>query len=213
MDPVLVDLQLAQGVSQFVGVTAWDEIGRRTLQQRDVLDVGGDGRDQGRGRGARADDDDLLAFVVQVLGPGLRVDDQTLIGLHPRPLGRVAFRMPEIALAHPEEVGGEGRGFTGVGPHRLQSPQIVLAGPARRGDLGLVLNVTGQIMVVDDLAHIGQDLFGRGDGRALPRLEAVAEGVEVAVGSDARIAVGMPGAAEALLALQHREARPRTLLN
>ena len=44
-----------------------------------------------------------------------------------------------------------------------------------------------------------------------PRLEAVAEGVQVAVGADAGIAVGAPGAAEGLLGFERDEARARAL--
>jgi hypothetical protein len=49
----------------------------------------------------------LLALVVEVIRPGLRMDDLALEVGHPRPFGRVALPMPVIALAHPEEVGGE----------------------------------------------------------------------------------------------------------
>jgi hypothetical protein len=51
----------------------------------------------------------------------------------------------------------------------------------------------------DDLAHIGENFRGGGDRRAGPWLEAIAEGVKIAVGADAGIAVGQPGAAKAFL--------------
>ena len=75
-----------------------------------------------------------------------------------------------------------------------------------------VADVPREIVLVDHLAHVGEDFVRGRDRRADPRLEAVAEGVEVAVGADARIAVGQPGAAEALLALEHDKARVRELL-
>ncbi len=62
-----------------------------------------------------------------------------------------------------------------------------------------------EVVLVDHLAHVGEDLVGGGDRLADPRLEAVAERVEIAVGADAGILVGQPGAAEALELLEHDE--------
>ena len=45
-----------------------------------------------------------------------------------------------------------------------------------------------------------------------PRLEAVAEGVEVAVGADAGIAMRAPSAAKAFLLLEHDKARTTALV-
>ena len=70
----------------------------------------------------------------------------------------------------------------------------------------LVADVAGEIVLLDHLAHVFQDLGGAGDRRDGPRLEAVAEGVQVAVGADAGIAVGAPGAAKGLLGFQRDEA-------
>ena len=75
----------------------------------------------------------------------------------------------------------------------------------------LIADVRREIVLVDHVAHVFQD-FGRArDRRCRPRLEAVAEGVQVAVGADAGIAVGGPGAAKRLLRLQRDEARSRAL--
>src|SRR5204863_826637 len=46
-----------------------------------------------------------------------------------------------------------------------------------------------------------------------PRLEAVAEGVEVAVRANAGITMGDPGSAKTLLSLQHDVAHVRALLD
>ena len=62
----------------------------------------------------------------------------------------------------------------------------------------VVADVPAEVVLLDHLAHVLEDLVGRGDRRAGPRLEPVPEGVEVAVGADAGIAVRQPGAAEAL---------------
>ena len=67
------------------------------------------------------------------------------------------------------------------------------------------------VVLGDDFTHIAQNLGRRRDGRAGPWLEAIAEGVEVAVGAYAGIAVGEPGATEAFLTFEHNEAHPRAL--
>ena len=212
VDPGLVDLQFAQHVGHDVGIAPGHEERWRALQQRDVLAVAGNGRHQRGGGGARADHQHLLALVVEVIGPGLRVHDAALVLVHARPFGRVALRMPVVALAHPKERGGEAHAFAGVAARGLDGPALVLARPAGRGDLVLVADVAGELVLVDDLAHVAQDLGGGGDRLAGPGLEAVSEGVQVAVGPDARILVSGPGAAEALLAFEHDEARARALL-
>ena len=75
-----------------------------------------------------------------------------------------------------------------------------------------VANMRAEVVLVDDLAHVAQDLRCRRDRRAGPGLEAIAEGVEVAVRADARIFVRDPGAAEAFLRFEHDEAGAGALL-
>src|SRR5215212_1432521 len=75
-----------------------------------------------------------------------------------------------------------------------------------------VADVMREIVLVDHLAHIAPDLFGRGDRRAGPRLEAIAERIQVAVGADAGITMGPPCPAERLLRFEHDKARPRALM-
>src|SRR3984893_19116250 len=64
----------------------------------------------------------------------------------------------------------------------------------------------------DDFAHIGADLRRGRDRRSGPGLEAVAEGVKVAVGADAWIFMGPPGAAKTLLLFEPDECRAGELL-
>src|SRR5260363_58515 len=74
-----------------------------------------------------------------------------------------------------------------------------------------VADVTAEVVLVDHVAHIFEDLFGRRDRRSDPRLEAVAERMQIAVGADAGIAMRAPGAAKTVLALQDDEAGLRHL--
>jgi hypothetical protein len=62
----------------------------------------------------------------------------------------------------------------------------------------VVADVAGEAVLVDDLTEVAADLLGGGDRGAGPRLEPVTERVEVAVGADAGVLVGEPGAAEAV---------------
>ena len=212
VDPRFIDLQFAQRVGQVVLVASGNEIGGRPLQYRDMAAISRDrGHERGR-RCARADDDDLLAGVVEVFRPGLRVDELALVLVHPGPFGGVAFRMAIVALAHPEEVGGEALRFAGVRARSVDSPTIVLARPPRGRDHVFVTDVAGEAVLVDHVAHVLEDFFRACDRRARPRLEPIAERVEVAVGADARIAVRPPRAAEAIERFEHDETRARALL-
>jgi len=62
-----------------------------------------------------------------------------------------------------------------------------------------------EVVLVDHLAHVLEDFVGRGDRLADPRLEGVAERVQVAVRADAGVAVHPPRAAEIVVSLQHDE--------
>ena len=212
VDPGFVDLELAQRIGEVVGVAGGAEIGRRALQQGDVAALARDRRHQRGGRGARTDDDDLLAGIVEILRPGLGVHDAALEVLHPLPFGRVAFGVAVVALAHPQEVRREADGLAGVGARGLDRPAVVLARPAGRGNPVAVADVPAEVVLGNDFAHVGQDLARRRDRGAGPGLEAIAEGVEVAVRADAGVAVGEPRAAETPLRFQDDEARVGTLL-
>src|SRR6185369_6813413 len=188
------------------GVAADAKEGRRALEHGDMGAVGSHGGQHGGRGGPGADDHDPLALVVEILRPRLRVDDATPEVGHTLPLRRVAFRVAVVALAHPQEVGGEVERLAGVEAGGLDGPEILGAGPARAVDAVAVANVAAEVVLVDDLLHVAQDLGRGGDGRARPRLEAVAEGIEVAIGADAGKAVGDPGPSEAALRLEHDEA-------
>src|SRR5271154_3550069 len=69
-----------------------------------------------------------------------------------------------------------------------------------------------EVVFGDDFAHIGADLRRGRDWWTGPGLETVAEGVKVAVGADAGIFMGPPGAAKCLLLFEHDERRARELL-
>jgi hypothetical protein len=67
VDPCLVDVELTQFVGNRDRIAAGPEKGRRTLQHRDVAALARDRRNQCRRRRTRADDDDGLPRVVEIL--------------------------------------------------------------------------------------------------------------------------------------------------
>ena len=121
-------------------------------------------RDQRRGGRARADHDDALVLVVEIFRPFLRMDDRALEPGHVLPLRRIALGVAIVALAHPEEIGGEAKFFASVGSDRVDGPEVFLARPFRRGDGVLVADVRGEIVLLDHVAHVFQD-FGRARDR------------------------------------------------
>src|SRR5205085_3680165 len=84
--------------------------------------------------------------------------------------------------------------------------------PACRRDLVTITDVAAEIVLVDDFAHVVEDLGSRGDWCTGPWLEAIAESIKVAIRPDAGIAVGEPGTTEAFLRLEDDKARPAALL-
>ena len=157
-----------------------------------------------------------LPAEVDVGRPRLRMHDLAPIVVHARPVGCVALLVAVVALAHPQEVGGErhrlGDAGRGVGAGRVHGPEVVVARPLRRRDRMVVADVATEVVLLDDLAHVGEDLVGGGDRRADPRLEPVAERVQVAVGADAGVLVRQPRAAEALELLEDDERLLRVLV-
>ena len=168
-------------------------------------------RNQCRGCRARTNDENSLVLVVEILGPRLRVNDESLVRLHVGPLRRVPMRMLVVALTHPDKVGGHFEDFIGVEISHAHGPQIGLARPLGALDTMAVVNVLFQIVLIQDFTEISTNLIGGGNGAAGPRLEAIPEGVEIAVGTNTGISVHVPGAAEALVRFVDCECRSRPL--
>ncbi len=72
------------------------------------------GHERHRG-GAAADHDDPLAGVVEVLGPGLGVDERALEASMPGEVGQVAVVVAVVAAAREEEAARELDRLAGVG--------------------------------------------------------------------------------------------------
>ena len=102
----LVGQEPAQELGDLVEGGHREDVRRRALQHGDVRGVAGHRRDQGDRGGATADDDDLLAGVVQVLRPVLWVDALTLELVHAREGRQVARVVVVVAGAADQEAAG-----------------------------------------------------------------------------------------------------------
>jgi hypothetical protein len=146
-----------------------------------------------------------VAGVVEVVGPLLGVHHHPAEPVHALPLRAVGAGVVVVALAHPQEVGGEPQVLPGVLAGDLHRPAPVLGGPARGGDPVPVPDHAAEVVVGDDLVEVGEDLLGGRDRGPAPRLEPVAEGEQVAVRAGAGVAVGPPGAAAGLQRVEDDE--------
>ncbi|CCH78510.1 hypothetical protein BN12_30036 [Nostocoides japonicum T1-X7] len=182
------------------------DVRRCPLQHRDVLrgpvalEHRRHHRDGGR---AAADDDDLLAAVVEPLGPVLWVDDDAGEIVAPGELGREALVVAVVARRGEDPTGpdrgGAGSPRGGVGHLEGEGPLRVLGGPLRADHAMTEPDQRGEVVLGDRLAQVVQDERRIGDGVLVaPRLELVAEGVQVGVGPDSGVAEQVPRAADAL---------------
>ena len=151
--------------------------------------------------GATADDDDLLARVVEVLRPVLRVDDRALEVVRACELRRVALVVVVVAAAREQE-GGLDLDFLAVALD-AHGPAVLGVGPVGADHLVAVPDVLVDAGLGDRLLQVGHDRRAVGDGLLRrPRLEPEAEREHVGVRADARVLEQVPGAAEVLAALQ-----------
>ncbi len=184
------------------------------MQHRDVGNILGHGRNEGHGGRPRPDHHDPLADVVEVLGPFLGMDDRPGEAFPASELRRVALPVAVVPGTHVEEPAGHGDEALGsghgVGVCGRHRPSGVGAGPFGGRDPVSEADVAGQVVLGDRLPQVVQDDRSVGDRLLLlPRLEAEAQGVHVAVGPYARIPEQVPRAADVRPALQDGEGRAR----
>ena len=167
-------------------------------------------RDDGGGGGTGTDDHHAFAGMIEILGPLLRMDDGALERFLIREARPIAGFVVVVALAHEEEVAAEfDLALVCLRPHR---PAGVGGGPGSAGDLMAEADVRLDAVLFHHLMQVLHDLGRGGDGLAVPRLELVAVGVEVAVRANAGEAEQVPGAADGRPPLHNDVALARTLL-
>lgn len=158
---------------------------RRALEHRDVCGPARHARQQRHGRGARADDDDVLAGVVKVLGPKLGMDDGALELVDAGDDGLQRLVVVVVARAEADEAAAQLR-LDGVLGGNVKGPRVCFAGPAHGVDFVAEFNVRRNALLLDGLVQVLLDQMATCNRRALvPWLPREAERVEVRVGSNA----------------------------
>ena len=151
---------------------------------------------EGHGGGAAADDDHALARVVERIGPRLRMNDGASEALRALEVRREATIVAVVAAGAEEPAARDARARAGVGALDVGRPTGIRAAPRRAEHLAPEADVPVDAMFGCGLAQVREDLLGASNRLvAGPRLERVAEGVEVRVRADAGIAKEVPRAA------------------
>ncbi|PAV72389.1 hypothetical protein WR25_15956 [Diploscapter pachys] len=198
---------------QCVGGRQRVDIRRGALQHGDMPGFVGHGRYQ-RGRGGTAaDHHDVLAGVVQVLRPVLRMD--------PHPFERLlAGKARQETCVVVVVAGAAQQELAAVLPHRCAGlmhgadlPQALLAAPVGAGDLHAVMDLLVQAMLPGRVLDVPPDRGAVGEHLgASPQAELVAVAEHVRIGTDAWVTEQVPGAAHAGAPLEDRHAALRELL-
>src|SRR3954454_13598796 len=191
-------------------------VSRRALQHGDVRGGLGHFRHQRHRGRARPDHHHALARIVEGLRPFLRMHDLAGKVGRARKLRRVAFLVFVIARAHEQETAGEADSLSRALAYvafGLNGPARLRRRPRRALDAMVEADLPVDAVVDRGLADVVQNPRPVGDRLRLgPRFERVAERVHVGVGADAGIAKQVPGAADAVAALEDHVALARALL-
>lgn len=153
--------------------------------------------DQGDGGGAGPDDDDLLAPVVEILGPVLRMDDLPREVVAACELRSEALVVVVVAGAREHPAGLDLGGLARVVVLDGQGPQLLGLGPVGRHRAAVERDLRLQAVLGDGLTQVVEDAGCVGDGLGIaPRLELVPECVEIGVGADTGVPEQIPGTAD-----------------
>ena len=201
-----------QVVGQRVHRRARDHIARRPLQHGDVACGARERRDEGHRRRPAADHHHAPAGVVQVLRPGLGVDEPAPVAVGAGKARHEPARVVVVARAGEQEAAGEADGRV-ARPLHLQRPGGLRRGPGGLHDLVAEADQPVRAVLGRRLADVAQDGGPVGDGLGLrPRPEDVAERVHVAVGADAGVAEQVPRPADRLARLKDQHGAAGTFL-
>ena len=170
------------------------------------------GRHQRNSGGARADDQHVLAGVIKIFRPVLRVDKGALVLVATRKFGGVAGIVAVVAGTADDEVTlylglFAVFGLYRQGPQRLGTVPVGIDHLVAKADMAAnVVFIGGFVDVVTNQVAVGNDF------RLGPRLEVVAKGEHVRVRANARVTKQIPGAADGVTAFQNHEGLVRAVL-
>ena len=162
-------------------------------------------RYQRRCGSAGANHQNVLAGVVDVGWPCLRVDNLAFEVVHPRPIRRIALLVPIVSLAHPKEVGRKRKIFTRLLVANDEIPTLGRAIPIRRNDAVTIPDMALEIVLLNHGSQIGEDFLASGDWCLPPQgLKLYPEVYEIAVRTHTGIAMRMPSSPKRLLQSSRR---------
>ena len=170
-------------------------VGRRTLQHRHLFGAVGQRRDQRDRRGPAADYHDLLAGVVQVFWPVLRMYDHAAELFDAGEVRGVALVVVVVAA-------GEEHEPAAVEPARAvvfdrDRPGVGGGIPVCRADVAVELDVAVDAVLVCGGRHVLADVLGVGDAfLAGPRLPRKGQREHTAIGAHPGVAEQIPRAAD-----------------
>ncbi len=154
-------------------------------------------------RCAAADDHDPLACVIEVLRPVLRMHDLATERLGAGELRREPRVVVVVARATKDPSRTDLASRSGVGVFDVDRPPRGVRRPGGRHHPMPVPDQRSKIVLVDRLVEVIEDSRGVGDCLSVgPGLEVVAEGVQVRVGPNSRVAEQVPRAARGVPGLE-----------
>ena len=152
---------------------------------------------------ATADHDNPLAFVVEILGPALRVHDAALVPVHARPAWHITLGVVIVAAAHAKEVAGEPDGLP-FGARRVNRPRGIPRRPRRMRDLMAKPNLAVDAIFLSRFRDVFADARTVGDRLSVsPGTKGVAERMHVGIGTYSRVAEQVPGSPDRASAVQN----------
>src|SRR5262249_44497964 len=190
-----LDLALPFGVNR--SIAQWHTVVRRALEDGGWGHVLGNSRDELDGAGPGADAPPPLASDLQaILWPSAGVTPGALEALHPRKVRHKMRRQPPNRRDHKWRL-------RPVAFRRVDLPAMLALVVDRRGDLRMQLDVSAQVKLVRDIIEVALVLRLAGIMFfPVPFLqeflrEGIAVGVTLRVEARARVAIPIPGAADA----------------
>lgn len=206
--------EAAEEIGDRVLLRQGDHVGWRALQHGDVGGLVGQRRHQGHGGRAATDHHHLLAAVVEVLGPQLRMDDLPGEVLATDEFRGIAGLVAVVAGAHQQELRGHAQRLGLVAALHVEVPARIGGIPVGPEHPVAVADLPVDAVLPCGLLDVAADRRTVGDGlRIAPWLEVVAEGEHVRVGTDAGVAEQVPGTAHRRAPFEQGEALAGAMLH
>ena len=206
--------ELTQHVGNWIALRQAHHVGGRALQHGHVLGLIGHCRHQGDSCRAAADHHHILAAVIEVFRPQLRVDKFALEQFTAFEIGGVARFIAVIAGAHQQVLTAQLERLGLIAALYLQRPGGAFTAPVGLEYLVLEADVLLDAVFLGRFCDIAADRRAVSDRQRVgPGFEVVAKGEHVRVGTDARVTEQIPGTAQRFSAFEDGEALAGAMLH